>query len=166
MHLQLNNVRDKKFQTSLFASKKFQAYYTRRPYLRRARLKAELRYGTTYAELSRHGCHFMNAFFFPDSFGVDHKVGKQRVKVVCLDLTDPDNQNFVEQWALDEKCLWVHFGVPCGTASAARFRRLSKRQHGPPVLRTYRWPDGLPNLRGVNLQKVRLANRLYSFMSI
>ena len=51
-------------------------------------------------------------------------------------------------------------GVPCGTASAARFRR------GPPVLRTYRWPDGLPALRGVNLQRVRVANRLYSFMSV
>ena len=71
----------------------------------------------------------------------------------------------VEQWAMDEKCLWVHFGVPCGTASAARFRRLSKNQHGPPVLRTYRWPDGIPSLRGVNLQRVRMANRLYSFMS-
>ena len=25
--------------------------------------------------------------FFPDCFGVDHKVAKQRVKVICLDLT-------------------------------------------------------------------------------
>ena len=71
----------------------------------------------------------------------------------------------MEQWALDEKCLWVHFGVPCGTASAARFRRLNRRQHGPPILRTYKWPDGLPTLRGVSLQRVRLANRLYSYMA-
>ena len=40
---------------------------------------------------------FAMKHFFGDSFGVDHKVGKQRVKVVCLDLTDPDNQKLVEQ---------------------------------------------------------------------
>ena len=38
--------------------------------------------------------------YFPDSFGVDHKVNKQRVKVVCLDLTREDHQTLVEQWLL------------------------------------------------------------------
>ena len=28
---------------------------------------------------------FAMKHFFPDSFGVDHKVAKQRVKVICLD---------------------------------------------------------------------------------
>ncbi len=41
----------------------------------------------------------------------------------------------------------------------------TKRQHGPPLLRAFQWPDGLPTLRGVNLQKVRVAKRLYSFMA-
>ena len=69
------------------------------------------------------------------------------------------------QWALTDRCLWVHFGVPCGTASRARFRRLNKRVHGPPPLRSLKWPNGLPNVRGTNLLRLRAANRLYSFMS-
>ena len=38
--------------------------------------------------------------YFPDSFGVDHKVNKQRVKIVCLDLIREDHQTLVEQWLL------------------------------------------------------------------
>ena len=102
--------------------------------------------------------------FFPDSFGVDHKVTKQRVKIVCLDLSKEDHQILVEQWALSGKCLWVHFGVPCGTASRARFRRISRRIHGPPPLRSSRFPDGLPGLKGLHAIKLRAANRLYSYM--
>ena len=103
--------------------------------------------------------------FFPDSFGVDHKVGKQRVKVICLDLTREDHQELIYQWATSGTCLWVHFGIPCGTASRARFKRLSKKIHGPPPLRSSRWPDGLPNVSGTNLLRLRAANRLYAFMS-
>ena len=103
--------------------------------------------------------------FFPDSFGIDHKVSKQRVKTICLDLSLQKNQQLVEQWCLSGRCLWVHWGIPCGTASRARFRRLSRRSHGPPPLRTDRWPDGIPALSGVNLRRVRLANSLYAFMA-
>ena len=102
--------------------------------------------------------------FFPDSFGVDHKVGK-RVKTICLDLSVDSNQQLVEQWCLSERCLWVHWGIPCGTASRARFRRLSRKSHGPPPLRSDRWPDGVPFLKGLNLVRVRLSNRLYSFLA-
>ena len=108
---------------------------------------------------------FAMKHFFPDSFGVDHKVGKQRVKIICLDLTKEDHQQLVMQWAASELCLWVHFGVPCGTASMARYKRLSKRVHGPPPLRSLRWPDGLPTVKGTNLLRLRAANRLYSFMA-
>ena len=108
---------------------------------------------------------FAMKHFFPDSFGVDHKVGKQRVKVICLDLTREDHQELVTQWAMSGQCLWVHFGIPCGTASMARYKRLSKKIHGPPPLRSSRWPDGLPNVTGTNLLRLRAANRLYAFMS-
>ena len=55
--------------------------------------------------------------FFPDSFGVDHKVNKQRVKIICLDLSKEDHQLLVEQWALSGRYLWVHWdslrnGIP------------------------------------------------------
>eukprot|EP00435_Cladocopium_sp_Y103_P065975 s975_g28.t1 len=102
--------------------------------------------------------------FFPDSFGVDHKVNKQKVKVICLDLTKEDHQQLVEQWALSGKCLWVHFSIPCGTASRARFRRLSRKARGPPPIRNSKFPDGIPNVKGLHLIKLRAANRLYSFM--
>ena len=102
--------------------------------------------------------------YFPDSFGVDHKVGKQRVKIVCLDLTRQDHQELMEQWLLSGQCLWVHFGIPCGTASRARLRRLSKKHHGPPPIRNSRYPDGIPGVQGLHLIKLRAANRLYSFM--
>ena len=69
-----------------------------------------------------------------------------------------------EQWALSGKCLWVHFGVPCGTASRARFRRISRKIHGPPPLRTPQFPDGKPGLTGLHAVKLRAANRLYSYM--
>ena len=108
---------------------------------------------------------FAMKHFFPDSFGVDHKVAKQRVKVICLDLTRNDHQALVIDWATSGKCLWVHFGVPCGTASRARFKRMNKTHHGPPPLRSARWPDGLPGVSGVNLARLRAANRLYRFMS-
>ena len=108
---------------------------------------------------------FAMKHFFPDSFGVDHKVAKQRVKVICLDLTREDHQQLVTGWAVSGRCLWVHFGVPCGTASKARFKRLSKKRHGPPPLRSSRWPDGLPGISGVNLLRLRAANRLYRFMA-
>ena len=108
---------------------------------------------------------FAMKHFFPDSFGVDHKVAKQRVKVICLDLTREDHQKLVTGWITSGKCLWVHFGVPCGTASKARFKRLSKKHHGPPPLRSSRWPNGLPGVSGSNLARLRAANRLYRFMS-
>ena len=102
--------------------------------------------------------------FFPDSFGIDHKVTKQKVKIVCLDLTKDDHQALVESWLLSGRCLWVHFGVPCGTASRARFRRLSRKIHGPPPLRNSKFPDGIPGIKGLHLIKLRAANKLYSFM--
>ena len=104
---------------------------------------------------------FAMKHFFPDSFGVDHKVAKQRVKVICLDLTREDHQQLVSSWALSGRCLWVH----CGTASKARFKRVSKTRHGPPPLRSSNWPNGLPGVQGVNLLRLRAANRLYRYMS-
>ena len=102
--------------------------------------------------------------FFPDSFGVDHKAGKQKVKIVCLDLTQSKNQDLVFSWCRSTYCIWVHFGAPCGTSSRARLKRLNRKHHGPPPLRTPQWPNGFPSLSAANLQRARAANRLYSFM--
>ena len=41
---------------------------------------------------------------------------------------------------------------------------MSKKKHGPPPLRSSRFPDGLPHLRGPSKTRVHKANILYMFM--
>ena len=77
-------------------------------------------------------------------------------------MTIKANQDLVREWALPPQCLWVHSGVPCGTASKARQIRMSKRKRGPPPLRSIRWPLGLRNISGTALAKVRSGNILFA----
>ena len=102
----------------------------------------------------------------PSSFGVDHSVIHPKARVIQLNLLEEANQKLVEEWANHPNCLWLHFGVPCGTASRAREIRMNRFVHGPPPLRDQRYPDGLPprRLSPKNLLRVRSANRLYSLM--
>ena len=109
------------------------------------------------------GLTFAMKHFFKQSFGVDHKSGAAKARVVRLDLTIKANQDLGREWALSPQCLWVHSGVPCGTASKARQIRMSKKKHGPPPLRSVRWPLGLPGISGTALAKVRSANILEAF---
>ena len=103
---------------------------------------------------------------FPDSFGIDHKVKQPKSQVICLDLQKPEIQKMVMQWVSDPKCVWVHFGIPCGTASRARERRMSKTHFGPRPMRSKHFPNGLPpHLLSQNSRdRLRAANRLYHFM--
>ena len=96
----------------------------------------------------------------PDSFGIDHKVKHPKSQVICLDLQKPEVQEMVMQWVSDPRCVWVHFGIPCGTASRARERRMSKTHLSK------HFPDGLPpHLLSQNSRdRLRAANRLYHFM--
>ena len=104
----------------------------------------------------------------PSSFGVDHSIIRPRSRVIQLNLLEESNQKLVREWAMHSNCLWIHFGVPCGTASRAREIRLNRFVHGPPPLRDQRFPDGLPphRLSAKNLLRVRSANRLYKFMMV
>ena len=43
------------------------------------------------------------------------KLKKQRVKDICLNLTREVHKQLVTGGAASGRCLWVHFGVPCGT---------------------------------------------------
>ncbi len=101
----------------------------------------------------------------PTSFGIDHKVTKSLSKVIALDLHSEHNQQLVSEWTSRRTFLWVHFGVPCGTASRAREIRLSQQHHGPRPMRSEAYPDGLPanQLSENSLLRLRAANRLYSF---
>ena len=60
----------------------------------------------------------------------------------------------------------IHLGLPCGTASKARDRPISKelQQLGvpsPAPLRSAEYPLGIPGVSGVNATKLAKANELY-----
>ena len=105
-----------------------------------------------------------------EALGIDHMVDKRRVKgpVAKVDLTQKDGQRTVLSWIRDGKVDAVMLAPPCGTSSRAREIPLPKRYRlrkgmQPVPLRSDRWPDGLPQLRGVAKLKVEAANRLYRF---
>ena len=80
--------------------------------------------------------------YLPDSFGIDHIVKRPKGRVIALDLDDPANQALVRGWVLSPACVWIHFGIPCGTSSRARDKPLSASHHGPLPFRSEAWPDG------------------------
>ena len=105
-----------------------------------------------------------------DALGIDHMVDKRRVKgpVAKVDLAHHDGQSTVLSWIQDGKVDAVMLAPPCGTSSRAREIPLPKhcrlRKGMQPVpLRSDKWPDGLPHLRGVEKLKVKTANKLYKF---
>ena len=58
------------------------------------------------------------------------------------------------------RLLYVHFAPPCGTASLARTIKLGLR-HEPTPLRSLKYPMGMPSLKPIQRERVRLANKLY-----
>ena len=103
---------------------------------------------------------------------VDKTVERAKGPITILDLTDDNDleflMNFIEQE--QENLVLVHFAPPCGTCSAARKRKLPDevsqqlRRAGitpPQVLRSLDFPKGLPSIKGLDLLKVELANKLY-----
>ena len=104
------------------------------------------------------------------ALGIDHHLNRNRLKsaAVKLDLTKPWVQTMVLEEVASGRVDGVHLGPPCGTSSRARnipIKKKLKRQGvpSPKPLRSSRWPDGLPNLKGVNKERVAAANELYSF---
>ena len=95
---------------------------------------------------------------------MDRKVSKQKAKVIPLHLTKADHQTLVGQWACLRSAFGSIFRVPCGAASRARFRRISRKIHVPLLLRTPRLPDGKLGLTKLHAVKLTAANRLYSYM--
>ena len=60
-----------------------------------------------------------------------------------FDVVDVDRWAFFMQLVYMGAICYAHFGTPCNTFSAAR-----KDDGGPPPLRSFDWPDGLPHLAG------------------
>ena len=107
------------------------------------------------------------------AFGVDWKRNKSKKPkhhILNLDLTVPANQRFIKELIASGRVGGIHMGPPCGTASRARDRPLrgKARKAGirrPMPLRSAKFPLGLPNIKGVAKERVRMANILYKFCS-
>lgn len=95
-------------------------------------------------------------------FSVDHRSCKG-IPILTIDILSPKQVKILDELLSKGNLLYVHFAPPCGTASAARSIRLSKRRHGPPPLRSIRRPMGLSGLTPGQQKRVHLANALYQW---
>ena len=92
-------------------------------------------------------------------FSVDH-VTLKGVPIMSIDLNSTQGQTLFFQLLSAANLFYVHFAPPCGTASAARNIRMGQK-HGPPPLRSLRFPMGLPSVKQWQSKRVSLANSLY-----
>ena len=91
---------------------------------------------------------------------VDH-ISAHSVPILRIDITKPHQCDILESLLELDSILYVHFAPPCGTASAAREIR-----PGPPPLRSWEMPLGLPNLTQTQQLRVDLANKLYNWTAM
>ena len=100
---------------------------------------------------------------------IDFEGNKQRpyMHVVQLDLRKRETWQFLRYVAESRKPFHFHAAPPCGAASRARDIHgisdipMSSTDHGPPPLRSERWPLGFPNLSRYWAGKVLSANSIY-----
>jgi hypothetical protein len=85
--------------------------------------------------------------------------------VITLDLTVPSQTQILWDMLYSGGIDIIHASPPCGTASRARDKPMSSKFHGPPALRSDRFPEGLPDLSGDDLLKVTSANEIYKFIA-
>ena len=98
-----------------------------------------------------------------DAIAVDHKrVPGAACHVHLVDLCATEGVELVRRWLAMPNCVGIWFAPPCGTASRARE---IKGVPGPPPLRSEKFPNGLPQLKGQSLLRVTLANQLYECVS-
>ena len=98
---------------------------------------------------------------------VDRGASRTSGPVTLLDLTKPDDLEFLKNFITSERdnLLYVHMAPPCGTCSAARNKRHRDLEAAgfalPKPLRSKAHPMGLPTNRGLDAAKVESANALY-----
>ena len=103
-----------------------------------------------------------------DALGLDHMVDRKRMRgpISKTDLCKKETQDQVISWLEQNKVDAVMLAPPCGTSSGAReipVFESGRKRAAPQPLRSKRWPNGIPSLRGVSALKVKLANKLYAF---
>ena len=68
------------------------------------------------------------------------------------------------EWIIHDSIVGVFWAPPCGTASAARQIDLPDEPNAPKPPRSVLEPDGFEFLEGADLERVSMANKLYSFL--
>ena len=115
-------------------------------------------------EVFAGSCNLSSTFvkFGFQAIAVDHTQSHQ-FRVMQLDLTIQHDQSLLLDLIRHQKPFLVWMAPPCGTASRARNipakNRFGKAFAGP--LRSDLCPDGLPDLTGIDLDRVLSANSLY-----
>ena len=96
--------------------------------------------------------------------------GKQRntshLHVINLDLRKQHSWDFLAKIAVLQRLFHFHGAPPCGTSSKAREIPMDDHNHGPPQLRSERYPLGFPWLQGINRDRVESANAIYVNMAL
>lgn len=102
--------------------------------------------------------------------GVDQARNPHRPKAACakIDLASAQGQQIIMDFIAFSVVFFSWLGPPCGTASRAREIPLTwqQKQQGAPTpkpLRSAAFPRGLPNLQGLDKERVELANSIYDF---
>ena len=90
---------------------------------------------------------------------VGWEVEEVDIAVDGTDLSDPHVQRSYEARVGSGEFHAILLGTPCSSFSVA----LGADNHSAVILRSWRYPDGLPNLEGQNLQKLKTANKLVRF---
>ena len=103
---------------------------------------------------------------------IDHQSNrhKQKCRTIVIDLASEGALLLVSNILFNANVLYCHMAPPCGTASAARNKPVpwALRQQGAPSpipLRSQEHPLGFPWLKGLDKEKVRLANCIYLLIS-
>ena len=107
------------------------------------------------------------------ALSVDHIVlPEAKAPVTVLDLTCQPHQTILLDIVASRIPDYLHFGLPCGTASRARDKPVAKSLQrlgapSPPQLRSAQFPLGNPDIPADSINGVRLAkfkaNALYKF---
>ncbi len=98
---------------------------------------------------------------------VDRSSSRTSGPVTTLDLTKPEDLDFLKNFITSEKenLIYIHLAPPCGTCSAARNKQHKDLERAgftlPQPSRSKSHPMGLPHIRGLDAAKVASANLLY-----
>ena len=103
------------------------------------------------------------------TISIDHSKNRHQAQHPTINLDLASGDCFVQLLSLLESqgtVVYIHAAPPCGTCSRARNRRIAfhLRTQGAPdpkPLRSERWPQGLPELLGLDAKRVATANAIY-----